>query len=110
MWENVVIIMCIRYYDYFHLYLSAQLIPKDTSFISTNLFKTFSVEVFINIFHPNIITKNMKFTTNTTWNNIESHLDVNDIFSSITLLRFYLVFWSLISFTRFYGARINRVR
>lgn len=102
--------MIFKYLDYYHLYLSAKCIPRDTSFFKTILFKYMLLEIFLVLLHPNILVKDIKFITSTTWNLKESNLYVNDILVATTVLRFYLIFWSLISITRYYSARCDRVR
>lgn len=102
--------MILKYIDYYNLYLSAKFIPRDTSFFSTILFKYLILETILTIMHPNILAKDIHFVSTKEWNNTPSQYKLNDIFSALTQLRFYLILWSLIALSGFYNARSERVR
>ena len=82
---------------------------KNTSFFSLDYFGGMLIEVIIALLHPNILTKNIKFTTNKEIYGAKAQYELNDLFLIITLMRVYIIFRYFIVSSKFYSARCNRI-
>ena len=101
--------MIIKYIDYFELYKSAKYISKDKAFVNTKLLKYFILELILTIIHPNIVCKEVKFTTSPSWNLKNVNFYMNDILLVFSIMRFYLIFFALIALSRFYNGRSDSI-
>ena len=66
-------------------------------------------EIILSLFHPNIFSHQLSFTTNSTFYNRELTYYVNDFLSFAMLFRFYIFFRFFICYSKYYDARSNRV-
>lgn len=91
------------------MYISSKLIPRDTHFCNTDIFVYLLIEIILNIFHPNIFSKDIEFITDKTYNIVESKIKLNDIFTAISILKVYQIIFSICAFSKFYNAKSFRV-
>ena len=104
-----IIILCFKYYHYFLLYKNAKYIHNYDSFFKTSLFKYFILEFIFAILHPNLLFKNVNFTTSITYNQKKVKYSVNDIFLLIQCIRLLYLILIFVICSDFYGPRADRV-
>ena len=104
-----IIILCFKYYHYLLLYKNAKYIPHYEKFFKTSLFKYFILEFILAILHPNILLKDVSFTTSISYNQKKVEYCINDIFLLIQCIRLLYLILILVICSDFYGPRADRV-
>ena len=104
-----IIILLFKYHHYFLLYKHAKYIPHYANFFKISLFKYFLIEFFFALFHPNLLFKNINFTSSIKINQLKVEYCVNDIFLLIQCLRLLYLILILPICSDFYSPRADRV-
>lgn len=104
-----IIVLGIKYYHYFLLYIHAKYLPNYVNFFKTSLFMYFMLEFVFAILHPNLLFKDKYFTTSVKFNQKKVDYCVNDIFLLIQCLRLLYLILILVICSDFYGPRADRV-
>ena len=104
-----IILLIPKYYHYFILYKCAQYSFDFDKFHNSNLIFYAFLEFILAIIHPNLLFKNIYFTTKKSWNLVEITYNLNDILLIIHLCRIFYIFKLIIMFSYHYGARADRI-
>ena len=104
-----IILLIPKYYHYFILYKCAQYSFDFDKFHNSNLIFYAILEFILAIIHPNLLFKNIYFTTKKSWNLVEITYNLNDILLIIHLCRIFYIFKLIIMFSYHYGARADRI-
>lgn len=104
-----IIVLILKYYHYFLLYKSAKYLPNYENFFKTSLFRYLILEFIFALLHPNMLFKNINFTTSINFNQKKVEYCINDLlllFQCLRLLYLILIFPIC---SDFYCPRADRV-
>ena len=101
--------LILKYYHYFLLYKHAKYIPNYRNFFRTSLVKYFIYELIPALLHPNLLFKDIYFTTNKNYNLKEVTYSFNDMLNLIQCLRLLYLIIIFAICSDFYGPRADRV-
>ena len=103
------IVLFIKYHHYFILNKNAKFIQSYNNFFETNLFGYFILETMLALPHPNLLCKNVKFTTSIKYNMMEVTYTLNDFFSIMQCIRLSYLIVIVPICSQYYSGRADRV-
>ena len=104
-----IVILVFKYHHYFLLYKNAKYLPNYQNFFKTSLFRYFILEFIFALLHPNLLFKDITFTTSINFNQLKVEYCINDIFLIIQCLRMLYLILILAICSDFYCPRADRV-